>query len=301
MAETDLSPRLKFVNILPSAVVIATVIALLLSGAPQQAPTAEMLSRNAQDLGWTGLTLGTVGSLVAGLLLQPLELASIRFLEGYWSARGPLARLGRMGVWLQQRRKSRLAWQARRLQDGAPLREQAREDLTRMPDRRAVLPTMLGNRLRAAEERAGRPYRLDALRTWPRLYYVLSPETLQKLAEYRNQLDTMARFCIAFALAAPITAALLALHTWWLMVPLVFGVLSWLAYRSAVHAATTYGDAFSAAIDVYRLKLLTEMSVKAPENTDEERLLNQTLADLWERDDNDPFPPGVDYSSGSSP
>ncbi|MEU6375121.1 hypothetical protein [Streptomyces sp. NPDC046909] len=300
ITDADLSPRLKFVNILPSAVFIATVVALLLSGAPRQAPSIHQLSHNAQLYGWTGAVLGTVGSVVAGLLLQPLELASIRFLEGYWSARGPLAPLGRMGAWVQQRRKSKLMWQVERLPSGDPLKDDARHRLTRMPHQWPVLPTALGNRLRAAEERAGRPYRLNALLAWPRLYYVVSPETLQKLAEYRNQLDIMTRLCISFALAAPVTAALLALHTWWLAVSLAFGLLSWLAYRSAVHAATMYGDAFCAVIDVYRLKLLPEMSIAIPADTDKERELNASLTKLWQRKDTDLEPPAVPYTSGSS-
>jgi hypothetical protein len=300
VAEADISPRLKFVNVLPSALVIATVVALLLSGAPRQAPSLDQMKHNAHLYGWQGAIFGTVGSITAGLLLQPLELASVRFLEGYWGARGPLASLGRMGTWVQQRRKSKLMWQVERLPTGDPLKDDARHRLARMPHQWPVLPTSLGNRLRAAEERAGRPYKLDALLTWPRLYYVLSQETLQKLAEYRNQLDIMARLCLSFAVAAPVTAALLALHTWWLAIPVAFGVLSWLSYRSAVHAATMCGDAFCAAIDVYRLKLLQEMSIAIPADTDKERELNAALTKLWQRKDTDPEPPAVPYSSGSS-
>jgi hypothetical protein len=108
--DADLSPRLKFVNVLPSLLLMATVGGLLLSGAPDRAPDFGTMMDNAKDYGWTGAVVSTAGALVAGLLLQPLELASIRMLEGYWSPVGPLGAVGRLGAWIQHRRRSRLRW-----------------------------------------------------------------------------------------------------------------------------------------------------------------------------------------------
>lgn len=301
VADADLTPRLKFVNILPSALLITVVVALILGGAPAHAPSFDRLLGNARSYGWPGAVLASVGALVAGLLLQPLELASIRLLEGYVSATGPLGPLARMGTWVQANRRSRLLWQHNRLQYDDPLSAQdAQFRLTRMPHTQPVLPTVLGNRLRAAEERAGRPYRLDSLLTWPRLYHVLPQEVLQTISEGRNELDTAARLCLSFVLTSAVTTGLLLLHPWWLLLPAAFAVLSWFAYRAAVHAATTYGDTVAAVIDVYRMRLLQEMRIALPKDTDEERELNKKLIDLWRRDDKNPLPSAVKYDTGGS-
>jgi hypothetical protein len=196
-------------------------------------------------------------------------------------------------------RRSRLSWQHDHLPYEDPRAEAARSRLTLMPDRAPVLPTALGNRLRAAEERAGRPYGLDALLTWPRLYHALPQEVLLTVSRSRNQLDTAARLSLSFALTSLVTAGLLLTHAWWLSLPAAFAVLSGFAYRSAVHAATTYGNTVAAVVDVYRLRLLQEMRVALPADTEAERTLNGRLTALWSRNDQDPLPSPVKYDTGS--
>ncbi|WP_328437725.1 hypothetical protein OHA71_11875 [Streptomyces sp. NBC_00444] len=300
VTDADLTPRLKFVNILPSVLLLAVVISLILGGAPAHAPSLQRLLDNARSYGWTGAVLVSVGALVAGLLLQPLELASIRLLEGYVSPTGPLGPLARMRTWVHANRRSRLTWQRNHLAYEDPRAATARFRLTFMPHRAPVLPTALGNRLRAAEERAGRPYGLDALLTWPRLYHVLPQDVLQTVSTSRNELDTAARLSLSFALTSAATAGLLLTHSWWLLLPAAFAVLSWFAYRAAVHAATTYGDTVAAVIDVFRMRLLQEMHLAIPTDTEKERELNEKLTDLWARQDRNPLPSPVEYDTGSA-
>ncbi|MEY2244471.1 hypothetical protein ACN6K9_001168 [Streptomyces sp. SAS_267] len=298
VVDADLTPRLKFVNILPSALLITVVVALVLGGAPSHAPTMSRLLGNAGSHGWAGAVVATAGALIAGLLLQPLELASIRLLEGYVSPTGPLGRLARLRTWVHENRRSRLAWQKQQLPD-EPGTATARFRLALMPDQAPVLPTTLGNRLRAAEERAGRPYDLDALLAWPRLYYVLPQDVLRSISDDRNQLDTAARLCLSFALTSATTAGLLLTHPRWLVLPAVFAVLSWCAYRASVHAATTYGESVAAVFDVYRLKLLQEMNLAMPADTTKERALNKRLMYYWSRDDDTARPRPLTYDTGS--
>ncbi|MCX4433443.1 hypothetical protein [Streptomyces mirabilis] len=300
VTDADLSPRLKFVNILPSALLLAVVISLILGGAPAHAPGLHRLLDNARSYGWTGAVVASVGALVAGLLLQPLELASIRLLEGYVSSTGLLGPLARMGTWVHASRRSRLTWQHNHLKHEDPRAVTARFGLALMPHRAPVLPTALGNRLRAAEERAGRPYGLDSLLTWPRLYHVLPQDVLQTVARSRNELDTAARLSLSFALTSVMTTGLLLTHPWWLLLPAALAVLSWFAYRAAVHAATTYGDTVAAVVDVFRLKLLQEMHIAIPADTAGERALNKKLTALWSRKDRNPLPSPVKYDAGEA-
>ncbi|MFD7472469.1 hypothetical protein ACFV8Z_09875 [Streptomyces sp. NPDC059837] len=283
--DADLTPRLKFVNILPSLVFMVTVGSLWLSGAPENPPDFSVLMKRAGHYGWPGAVLITAGSLIVGLLLQPLELASIRFLEGYWRPSGPLGRLGEFGRWVQERRKTRLTWLRDHLSDGphAEFAKHVPGELALLPDKQEVLPTALGNRLRAAEERAGRPYSLDAILTWPRLYFVLPQDVLRVVAQSRNELDTAVRLCISFALTAVVSTGLLLRHPVWLALPGGFALLSALAYRAALHAAEDYGVTFTAVIDVYRLRLLREMSVKMPEDSAAEQAINHKISQVWGR------------------
>ncbi|MFF2363919.1 hypothetical protein ACFVU0_14585 [Streptomyces sp. NPDC058122] len=296
--DADLTPRLKFVNILPTVVFLMVTGALWLSGAPAHAPTLTVLIENAKHASWPAALGLTSAALVTGLLLQPLELASIRFLEGYWRTSGPLRGLGERGRWIQQRRKDRLVWLNEQLGRSAhkELVEHVPRELAAFPDKQQVLPTALGNRLRAAEEKAGAVYSLDATLTWPRLYFVLPPDVLRFVSQSRNELDTAVRLCLSFALTSLASAVLLLRHPVWLALPACLALLCALAYRTAVHAAQAYGVTFTSVIDVYRLRLLKEMSVRMPADSDEELGINDNLRLLWEREG--PLEEPVRYDPG---
>jgi hypothetical protein len=137
-----------------------------------------------------------------------------------------------------------------------------------------VMPTRLGNALRAAELRAGEPYGLDAVVAWPRLYPLLSEPVRALVDGQRDALDLNARFCAVFAAAAVIAAALLAAHGWWLLVAVGCLVLAWLAYRSAVAAAIAYGEGIRTAVDLHRFSLLQALHLPLPATPEEERALN---------------------------
>ena len=73
-------------------------------------------------------------------------------------------------------------------------REAAARRLRRYPPPAAILPTLLGNTLRAAEFRAGSRYGLDAVVLCPRLYPLLGDKVSATLNDLRDQLDLAARF-----------------------------------------------------------------------------------------------------------
>ena len=133
---------------------------------------------------------------------------------------------------------------------------EAASELRLLPPREHVMPTQLGNALRAAEVRAGEPYGLDAVVAWPRLYPLLSDPVRAVVDGQRDALDVNARFCAVFGAAAAISAALLVTHGWWLLVAAGWLVLSWLAYRATVAAALAYGEAIRTAVDLHRFTLL---------------------------------------------
>jgi hypothetical protein len=278
LAAIDFPLRFKLVNAVPVAVVTLLVGTIILAGPPGHTPRWGSLLTHARGFGWTGAAAVTV---VVALLAEPLELATIRLLEGYWPATGPLRHARAVGTWLQRRQHARLTF-FEGSADPAMSDEAAEAKAVRFPpDPDRVLPSALGNRLRAFEDKAGAGYELDAITWWPRLYHTLSDQTRATVDQYRNQLDVGARLTIAFAVGAVVLAVLLAPYPIWWFLPALTGALSWFAYCSALGAAETYGIAVTAAIDVYRLHLLQEMRVELPQDTVAERKLNGQLFKLW--------------------
>lgn len=279
----DFTTRQKFVNVAPALLLLGVIEALVVAGAPKQAPDVYRLIRRLQDYGWVGAAALVVGAVLLALLLEPLELATIRLVEGYWSAFGWLAPAADLGVWIQTRRKARMSWIRDEL-SGTADSVTARRVLDDLPQEWELLPTSLGNALRAMEERAGSPYGLNALSAWPRLYEALPEATLKRVAEMRNPLDTAARLFLSLLLAASVSAALLVRHGWWLLAPAAMLAAAAVAYQAAVAAARNYGETVCAVFDVHRLSLLELMKIERPQSLDAERKVNQILTAVWTRE-----------------
>lgn len=179
--------RLVLGGILPNALLLVTLAALIRAGAPGQRPA---LFDVADQLRYAGIAQSlavAAAATVAAVLLAPLQLPLVRVLEGYWPDTGAIGRL--------KRRRCR-SYAARCADHRAltaprsaprPAEERALIDRAvwrlrhRYPeDGGRIMPTRLGNILRAAEDRAGGRYGLDTVTFWPRLYPFL-PERLAAL------------------------------------------------------------------------------------------------------------------------
>ena len=276
----EIGARFAVVGLLPSAALALFVLALFWSGAPGDAPELDRILDEARDLdAWSGGLL-FFGLLIFALVFQPLQLGLVRWLEGYWPP--ALRRLAKRGRARFERRFDVLEADLTRrtpptAADIAEMIETARK-LRLYPPREHLMPTRLGNALRAAEIRAGEPYGLDTVVAWPRLYPLLPDPVRAVVDGHRDALDVNARFCAVFTAAAIIAAALLATHGWWLLVPIGCLVLAWLAYRSALAAAINYGESIRTAVDLHRFTLLEALHLPLPATLDEERALNAKLS-----------------------
>jgi hypothetical protein len=263
------------------------VLALVWSGAPGEAPDLDRILDEARDLDAWSAALLFLGLVVAALVAQPLQLALVRGLEGYWAGTPLGAALTAPGRALQGRRLRRLE---RRLAEPVATVDEARslflERRRVFPERpEDLLATRLGNVLRAGEERAGAPYGLDAVAVWPRLYPLL-PETTRALVDdLRDQLDLGARLCVTFLAAAAISLAFLAQHGWWLAVPAGCVVLAWLAYRGALASAAAYGDGARTALDLHRFELHKALHLALPATRSAELVVNRQLTGFLVADD----------------
>jgi hypothetical protein len=279
----QIGTRFALIGVLPLAIFGFFVLALLWSGAPGEEPHPDHVLDRAREIdAWEG-GLMVLGIVLAAIIAQPFQLALVRLLEGYWGERAG-SFLMRFGRWLQDRRLSAIEKQL----TGTKTREEALgrvgQELERrrlFPERSdGLLPTQLGNALRAAERRAGALYGLDAIVVWPRLYPLLTEPIRKLVDDRRDQLDLTARLTVVFLAAAIVSLGLLACHRWWLLVPAVCLALAWLAYRGAVAAAVGYGEGLQAAVELHRFDFLRALHLPLPLTRNEEIASNQRLMQL---------------------
>jgi hypothetical protein len=161
-----------------------------------------ILTHKTNALPIAQVVMGLLGVAVSAIVVQRLELSVLRFLEGYWFS------------WLQPLRRSLIDRQAtqtnkaeQRFQTLAgrglsnlsadELDEYARLDWRLKqtpvkPDR--LMPTQLGNILRAAELRSLEKYGLESIICFPRLWLLLPNEVKTELTESRSRLNAIDLF-----------------------------------------------------------------------------------------------------------
>jgi len=284
----ELGPRFNLVGVLPTVMLFLFVLALYWSSAPQHEPDVRAVVEKIEKIGGKEGIMLALGVLLFALLIQPLQLSLVRLLEGYWDV--PLlpsvgALFSRPGIAWHRKRRGKLNAQtrlAKHPEDATPT------DKARMaaadwrlrryyPAAHRLLPTALGNALRAAEDVPYQRYRLDAVVIWPRLYPLLPQNMIAILTDRRNQLDLAVRFCAVFLLCAIISVFFLYRHGWWLLVPVLMLLLARLSYRGAVSAAVAYGESVQSAFDLYRFELHKALRMPAPCYLQAEKKTNQLI------------------------
>jgi hypothetical protein len=153
-------------------------------------------------------------------------------------------------------------------------------------DENNVMPTRLGNILRAAEDHAFHRYRINAVIVWPRLYVVLPDQVTAAIAVAKTPLDFMAvigAMASVFAVCGTVIAAILL--PWYTALACFGGGLAvfWLAYMGAVQAARPYAQLIRAAFDVHRGLLLDAAGLSRPQTLAAERSQWERISDLWYR------------------
>jgi hypothetical protein len=259
--------------LLPTCVLVAGVGAL----AATEVGWAPVLDR------WSHLDDSRRAFVVAAALLAVLLLAMllaanlraiIRLYEGYWS--GPLGRVPTtLGVRVQ-------AWRRGRLDLQNP-QEFAERYYVYPAAGVPLLPTRLGNAMRAAESYAGSQdrYGMDGVFFWPRLYALLPDALRAALADARAELE---RLVVVSMLAFVLLLVALGFAVFgtiprpvWLSTAVGALVVALLAYRSAIGATIAYGELIRTSFDLYRRAVLAQMGLTPPATLAEERELWMAL------------------------
>ncbi|KOT90133.1 hypothetical protein ADK70_17820 [Streptomyces rimosus subsp. pseudoverticillatus] len=296
--------RFLIVGLVPMAFLTTFVVGLFLLGDPPAWPNLTSVVGALSGMQMVVLILGIT---VAALVAHPLQLPLVRLLEGYW-AWYPVGLL-RPADWAVRRQRRRLErFQERAFVVEAPPRQGAgrpaeagrRETREQLRLRRAeyaaqcldgfpaperLLPTRLGNTLRAAEEAVSLRYGLDAVALWPMLHSVMSPSIREAADDQRDQMDFLTRISVVTFVSALL--ALVVLRPvgdgrWpWLVIPVVLLLVSRIAYLASVIAAAGYGRLMMAAFDLHRFDLLRALHLPLPKNSDHEKTANRALSGFF--------------------
>jgi len=259
---------------------------------------------NAALTGWEKLPVisrsligigGSVVVVVFAYLLYNFQYSLIRLFEGYWPRR-------RFFLWLRNRRVAsyqrlwkRLHSQAQSASTPQEANEIWAELLAFYPPPTyldKMMPTRLGNILRAAEIYPYERYGIDAVVIWPRLRPLLKPEVMALLEDRKTTLTFMLSMSLLSALFSLIWCPVLALRTnrWDLFLLCALGwPLAWMCYQNALQSALAYGEQLRATFDLYRHDLLKALNGPVPSTLEEERKEWLRLTRFFQR--NLPLPP----------
>ena len=296
------SVRFLLVSFLPTLCLISVILALIMAGAPHPHPEIARAFARLQHLSIAEIILLLIASAVGGVILYPLQFSMIRFLEGYWGA----SRLAIHAALLASSRYERMyeRWDKGRQDDHSRLSPESRERtvniydsaVSSLPAPGRLMPTRLGNVLRAAEDFAGERYGLSTVTMVPRLIPQLSPKVAERLADSRLQLDVAVRFCLVWLIATAATFAILVKDHGWLWIPAATYALAWLCYRASCAAAEGYGLMLAVAIDLHRFDLLQALHQPLPRSYRDEIKRNRKLSQILNGEYRDRFLSGDDDS-----
>jgi hypothetical protein len=290
----------------------AALFALWLSASSELVPNLLEQHSKATQL----LILGGF-AVIVGLLLSGLSYSVAWFFEGYplerrssWPVVGTIYRVAIAG---QRKRYDRLVSTRDDGKEPDENRQDAAWDLARYfpPSREGLLPTRLGNAIRAFEQHSNVVWGLDSVTIWPRIEALLSAEERELLVDSKvnfNLFLNAAVVALGVGACLVIDQAVFApLSVWWWPLYAIPFALAYVLYRLAVGPATEWGDAVRSSIDLHRLELYEKLGVRAPTSfSDEQEIaleVNQALLyrgplsdDIWRSKTGDAEDEGEDAS-----
>jgi hypothetical protein len=236
------------------------------------APAARWWLRQPAQFQVTLLVLALAWITFSAYLIAALIPVFIRTGEGYWPS---------WLSWFSKRRiKHHLDRQAALTDPAGFARHYADYPLRKT----SVMPTRLGNVLRAAEDHALDRYKINSIVVWPRLYAVLPDQFVAAIAAAKTPLDLMAvigALALVFAVLGSIISAVLL--PWYAVAACAAGglIVLWFAYLGAVPASRPYAQLIRAAFDVHRGLLLDAAGLRRPRSLPEEQRQWEQISHLW--------------------
>jgi hypothetical protein len=258
-----------------------------------------IISRMGDIEGIVAILLGLWWIVLTDKLVDWLTLPTLRVFEGYWPwvfknlsyfCSKYVAKI----IQTKQNKRNELASHFEKLTRGEYDQYVGLDtDLATLPKKSfRVMPTLLGNILRSAEEYPYIRYGLEIHVTWPRIWLLLPDAAQKELSQARQSLNDNARLMI-WAIALSFWAAV-SIGIWgfsfqissllqaiW---PILLSVIAcFYAYHRMVDAAGVYGELIRAAYDNYRFILYQSLHWKLPSSTDSEEASGLCLTEYLHR------------------
>jgi len=222
----------------------------------------------------------------SSILMKAIRFPILRLLEGYWP--WPFSKLRTGIVALKKKNFQKRYDELRILKKASEKKDlfdsEQREKLIQLEDWAHwhpaqpddLLPTELGNILRARERSPERKYGLDAVICWPRLWPLLPEHVRIDLANARSSLDRLAELWF--------WGVLFLFWTPWLPWAAAIGLI-WIfvIYKMAGESAMAYGDLLESAFDLHRLSLYDAVGWQRPANNEEEKSLGTQMTEFFWR------------------
>jgi hypothetical protein len=226
------------------------------------------------------VTVLGAGALAIALLLMTLATPLTRALEGYyvWPKSFRQWLIGR-----QRERWENLWGPVDQLDDSNVHELWSRlERINRFPRQaELILPTRLGNALRAGETYGWIQYGINLPGLWVHFISVADSRIVDALQQSRAQVDLHIAF-VWLSLATSILALVVAVcvRSWlYLMITVVAWILAFLAYRGATAAVTWYAKSMWALVDTSRAALAQALGVRLPGDSAEETKIWKAIGD----------------------
>ncbi len=226
---------------------------------------------------WTTLLMLLAVTLIA-YLLQVFTRPIIQFFEGYllWPKGVKEQRISHHQAAISELKRTILS-----KTETEAARAQAMDKLVhRYPPKPAqLLPTRLGNTLKAAEAYGDATYRFDIPFWWPRLWSLLPEGEQTQVQDALTSLVSLLNLAALLAYVGVDNGVYLLLYAQRLQkiwaAPALFLALflAWLCYEGAVVQGRSYGLRLRTAVDLYRFDLLKALHQSLPATPQEERQL----------------------------
>lgn len=277
------SPRFTRNAFLPSLVFSAGLLAVVCASTSGISDAVTWWNDRSSTVQFALAAGGVIWTYLVANVVANQWRAIVRLFEGYW---GP-------GHWL---RNAAVSWhQARRADSLERLERAAQAHRNNEVDAENViwdsifyyeypaststplLPTRLGNILRAGESYPFDRYGVDGPVVWPRLFPLLPEKVVESTAQARADMEfslVISFLAISFALLS-FTLVLVLDANLWLGAGCYVGglMIGWLGYRSSLAPATVYSEQTRACFDLYRFDLLDQLHLTRPISPAEEAAL----------------------------
>lgn len=163
-------------------------------------------------------------------------------------------------------------------------------DMRYPPKDTMILPSRLGNILRAAEAYPQDRYSANSVALWPRMVWAIDKEYMGHVDAANDQCSFLLNCSLLSGIYALLAIAA-SLYVWFFQgnfsisfIYLTGGILSfgiaWFFYSASLLNVTKYGNLIRSSYDLFRFDLLEKLHLKLPVDNKKEKYLWQDISDF---------------------